>query len=334
MLSIYMYVDDLVIAAYLLIECLATQHAVCDGMGLYLCCATLAKHCRNNLEHESSNLSIEFGDRATIITPDLRTSLKDLSENWRLVTPGEEFLNPTHYDPASLSGLRCAIYYISEERINKLRGAIARSSTQTPSANEAISSLLWLHVVRARNIDTNTYPEAKLSLTVNARPRMSNPTVPQYFWGNMCEPNAVARMPTVDFSSKDFLSSAVQRVRSAIQDVNATAVQRLAGLLMQLPKTTSITWNVDRWPGPDMLIVCLQSIPYTSIDFGPDFGGCCEAFRLQVGDIEGKPDGRCIMFPPRKGDGRGIEVMLQYEQSTIDRLDADKEFRRWFERRA
>ena len=123
-------------------------------------------------------------------------------------------------------------------------------------------------------------------------------------------------------------------MRSAIQNVNAPAVQRLAGLLAQLPKTTSITWNVDRWPGPDMLIVCLQSIPFTALDFGPDFGGCCEAFRLQIGDIEGKPDGRCIIFPPRKGDGGGLEVMLQYETSTLDRLDADKGFTRWFERRS
>ena len=308
------------------------QHTVCDGLGFYLCNATLAKHCRNNVEPESNTLPINFADRATIITPNLHTSLEDLPD-WRLVTPGEQFLNPTHYDAASLSDLRCAIYYISEERINQLRDAIAES-TLRPSASEAISSLLWLHVVRARNIDLNEYPEAKLSLTVNSRARMSNPIVPKYFWGNMCEPNAVARMPTADFSSKDFLSSATQRVRSAIQNVNAPAVQRLAGLLVRLPKTTSITWNVDRWPGPDMLIVCLQSIPFTALDFGPDFGGCCEAFRLQIGDIEGKPDGRCIMFPPRKGDGRGLEVMLQYETSTLDRLDADKGFTRWFERRS
>ncbi|KFY86741.1 hypothetical protein V500_07444 [Pseudogymnoascus sp. VKM F-4518 (FW-2643)] len=310
----------------------ALHHTVCDGLGLYLCNATLAKHFRNNVEPESNTLPIDFADRATIITPDLHTSLKDLPD-WRLVTPGEQFLNPTNYDAASLSNLRCAIYYISEDRINQLRDAIA-VPTLRPSANEAISSLLWLHVVRARNIDLNKYPEVKLSLTVDARARMCNPMVPKYFWGNMCEPNAVARMPTTDFSSKDFLSSATQRVRSAIKNVNAAAVQRLVGMLVQLPKTTSITWNVDRWPGPDMLIVCLQSIPYTAIDFGPDFGGCCEAFRLQIGDIEGKPDGRCIMFPPRKGDGRGLEVMLQYETSTLDRLDADKDFTRWFERRS
>lgn len=305
---------------------------MCDGLGLYLCNATLAKHFRNNVEPEFNTIQIDFSDRATIITPDLHTSLRDLPD-WRLVAPGEQFLNPTHYDAASLSDLRCAIYYISEERINQLRDTIGVAALR-PSATEAISSLLWLHVVQARNISLNKYPEAKLSLTVNSRARMSNPTVPRHFWGNMCEPNAVARMPTTDFSSKDFLSSATQCVRSAIQNVNAPAVQRLAGLLVQLPKTTSITWNVDRWPGPDMLIVYLQSIPFTAIDFGPEFGGCCEAFRLQIGDIEGKPDGRCIMFPPRKGDGRGLEVMLQYETSMLDRLDADEEFTRWFERRS
>jgi hypothetical protein len=296
-----------------------------------LCNATLAKHCRNIVEPESSTLPIVFPNRATIITPDLHASLEDLPD-WRLVNPGEEFLNPTSYDTASLSQLKCAIYYISEEHIKQLKDAI-EVPNQRPSASEAISSLLWRHVVRARNVDMSKYPEAKLSITVNARGRMSNPAVPKYFWGNMSEPNAVARMPTADFSSKDFLSSATQRVRSAIQNVDGPAVQRLAGMLAQLPKTTSITWNVDRWPGPDMLIVCLQSMPFTAMDFGDDFGGFCEAFRLQIGDIEGKPDGRCIMFPPRKRDGKGLEVMLQYETSTLDRLDADKDFTRWFERR-
>ena len=303
-------------------------------MGLYLCNAALAKHCRGVVEPESGQIPIHFANRATIVTPDIHASLEDLPD-WRLVAPGEQFLNPTHYDPSSLANLHCGIYYISEDRINRLRDDLA-VSTKRPSVSEAISSLLWLHVVRARNVDATQYPEAKLSLTVDARSRMSNPTIPKYFWGNMCEPNAVARMPTAGFLSPEveFLTSATQRVRSAIQNVNAPAVQRLAGMLVQLPKTTSITWNVDRWPGPDMLIVHLQSIPYTALDFGADFGGCCEAFRLQIGDIEGKPDGRCIMFPPRKGDGRGLEVMLQYETSTLDRLDADEGFMRWFERRS
>ena len=180
---------------------------MCDGLGFYLCNATLAKHCRNNLEPESNTLPIDFADRATIITPDFHISLEDLPD-WRLVTPGEQFLNPTSYNTALLSNLRCAIYYISEERINQLKDTIA-VSTLRPSPNEAISSLLWLHVIRARNIDLNEYPEAKLSLTINTRARMSNPIVPKYFWGNMCEPNAVAHMPTT--TSRRRVSSHPQR---------------------------------------------------------------------------------------------------------------------------
>jgi hypothetical protein len=328
-----MYVKEIfVITARILIKRLAIQHSMADGVGGYFNDATLAKHFRNyDAEPASSTFPLDFADRNAVITPNLHASLAELPD-WRLVAPNEEFLNPTHYDAASLASPRCAIYFISEERIKELRSEIA-ASTQRPSASEAISSLLWLHVVRARNIDINKYPEAKLSMTVNARARMSNPTISPYFWGNMCEPNAVARMPTANFSSKDFLASATQRVRSAVDNVDAAAVQRLTGMLAQLPKTTSITWNVDRWPGPDMLIVCLQAIPFNDIDFGPDVGGCCEAFRVQIGDIEGKPDGRCMIFPPRKGDGRGLEVMMQYEESTLATLDEDKEFRRWFERR-
>lgn len=128
------------------------------------------------------------------------------------------------------------------------------------------------------------------------------------------------------------LSTAAFRIKQAIAAVDSTAVRRLVGLLNQMDKATSLTWNVDRWPGPDMLIVCLQGSKFNHIDFGTLLG-CSQASRFTVGKTHGKPDGRCFIWPPRHRDGKGIEVMLQYDVETLRRLKACGEFREFFERR-
>jgi hypothetical protein len=126
------------------------------------------------------------------------------------------------------------------------------------------------------------------------------------------------------------LATAAARIKQAIAAVDSTAVRRLVGLLNQMDKATSLTWNVDRWPGPDMLIVCLNASKFNHIDFGPALG-CSEAFRCSIGKPDGKPDGRCFIWPPRHSDGRGMEVTLQYDVETLERLRACVEFREFFD---
>ena len=126
------------------------------------------------------------------------------------------------------------------------------------------------------------------------------------------------------------LSTAASRIKQAIAAVDSTAVRRLVGLLNQMDKATSLTWNVDRWPGPDMLIVCLHGSKFNHINFGTLLG-CSEASRFTVGKPDGKPDGRCFIWPPRHRDGKGIEVMLQYDVDTLRRLKACGEFREFFD---
>jgi hypothetical protein len=126
------------------------------------------------------------------------------------------------------------------------------------------------------------------------------------------------------------LATAAARVGQAIAAVDSTAVRRLVGLLNQMDKATSLTWNVDRWPGPDMLIVCLNASKFNHIDFGPALG-CSQAFRCSIGKPDGRPDGRCFIWPPRHSDGRGTEVTLQYDVETLERLRGCEEFRRFFD---
>jgi hypothetical protein len=81
-----------------------------------------------------------------------------------------------------------------------------------------------------------------------------------------------------------------------------------------------------------MLIVCLQGHRYNDIYFGRELGYSC-ALRVTVGDTEGKPDGRCLILPPRRADGRRLEIPLQYDSSTLKRLDNIVEFSKLFVRR-
>ncbi|KAJ4245282.1 hypothetical protein NW762_014152 [Fusarium torreyae] len=260
--------------------------------------------------------------------------------DWKLTKDPNCFLCPTAYEPEEHGAVEHAIFSISAEKLILLKKHISNGASEIElSTAEALCAFLWRHVVCARNIDPREYCEAKLSITVDARNRVESPSIPSNFWGNFSEPNAVARAPLINLQhphasgerqSVIYLDLAY-RIKRAIASVNNTAVRRLIGLLNQMPKSTTLTWNVDRYPGPDMLIVCLQAHKYNDIYFGHRLGNP-SAMRVTVGDTEGQPDGRCIILPPRRGV-HGLEVILQYDVSTLERLENDIQFSYFFVRR-
>ena len=344
----------------------------------------IAATAAGKLTPEDTDRKISFLERHSIVSA--HDSVKiDEFENWKAVEASGAFLNPTSFDAEKYPPVQYATYFISDSKLGELRERLASKDGRKASSIEAVGAFLWTHTVRSRNIDLERYPEAKLSVTVDARVRMQSKPVCAMYWGNFSEPNAVARIPTktlvnrtdaaaaaptapshepitpvedipsavleslyqqsgtrrpetvptsasTDISWSLTLPEASRRIRKAIAAVDDTAVRRLVGLLQQMDKCTSLTWNVDRWPGPDMLMVCLNNTRFNDLDFGPQLG-CSEAFRFTVGDTEGKPDGRCLILPPRKKDGRGLEVMLQYDVETLGRLERSEEFGEYFERR-
>jgi trichothecene 3-O-acetyltransferase len=275
-------------------------------------------------------------DRSSVVEGEQGVVLEDFPD-WKLTEDSSTFLNPTAYEAAEVQSVEHGVFSISAEKLSLLKNHVLKGATNTRlSTTEAVCAFLWRHVVLARQIDHHKYPEAKLSITVDARERMENPPLPSNYWGNFAEPNAVARASVACLQNEEDggktyveLASSVKR---AIAAVNDKAVRRLVGLLNQMPKSTSLTWNVDRYPGPDMLIVCLQAHRYNDIYFGRDLG-YPSAFRVTVGDTEGKPDGRCIILPPRRAEGSGLELILQYDSCTLERLEKNAEFSRFFVRR-
>ncbi|KAI6823988.1 hypothetical protein KC332_g8548 [Hortaea werneckii] len=322
------------------------HHLLCDGSGSYTFHSMLGRNvaAATNGSLSLSSPELELIDRDSIVSGESGVQLADLPD-WRSVTAvgdsPEVALKGTSWGSAPMPKVRYAVYYISEANMKRLRDNLTRPNDICPSVVEAVGAFLWSSVLQVREVDCGRYPEAKLSITIDTRARMRNPTVSSSYWGNLSEPNAVARMPTHLLSHshkadpgkerwRTTLPDAALRIKQATAAVDNAAVRRLVGLLNQMPKATSLTWNVDRWPGPDMLLVCVNKLPFNSIDFGPQLG-CSEALRFTVGDTEGKPDGRCLVLPPRRRDGRGLEVALQYDEQTLERLRQSTEFAEYFE---
>ncbi|KAF5641672.1 trichothecene 3-o-acetyltransferase [Fusarium sp. NRRL 52700] len=313
------------------------HHVAGDGVCNFILHKTVGMHL--------AAITKGFGLRSFPITPLERSSVVEgekgvtLEEfpDWKLTETSSTFLNPTNYEAAEVQSIEHGVFSISAENLSLLKNNVLKNTANMKlSTTEVVCAFLWRHVVLARQIDHHRYPEAKLSITVDARGRMENPPLPCNYWGNFAEPNAVARasvarLQNEEDESKIYVDLA-STVKQAIAVVNNKAVRRLVGLLNQMPKSTSLTWNVDRYPGPDMLIVCLQAHRYNDIYFGRDLG-YPSAFRVTVGDTEGKPDGRCIILPPRHAEGHGLELIVQYSSGTLERLESNTEFSKYFTRR-
>ncbi|KAK7417276.1 hypothetical protein QQX98_004710 [Neonectria punicea] len=322
------------------------HHVAGDGQCNFMLYSTIGAHfaaISDGLVSEST-APIQFLERSGLVEGDQSVTLEEFP-HWRLAEDTTKFLNPTVYKASEVPTFEYATYFISAEKLALLRSRISAKVPETKLGTvEALGAFLWRHVVVARDIDPQTYPEAKLSITINARGRMKSPDVPSTYWGNFAEPNAVAKLPVASLQQGSSLSStlehsmstiypeAARRIQKAIAAVDDNAVRRLVGLLNQMPKSTTLTWNANRYPGPDMLIVCIQGHRYNDIYFGQELS-YPSALRVTVGDTEGKPDGRCLILPPRRADGKGLEIALQYSSTTLRRLEDNVEFAEFFVRR-
>ncbi|KAH7142066.1 hypothetical protein EDB81DRAFT_653803 [Dactylonectria macrodidyma] len=324
-----------------------SEHVSGDGICNFLWHKTMGTHFATIADGLMSKPTspIPFLERNSVVEGDQGVTLEEFP-NWKLAEDAAGFLNPTDYEASEISTFEYATYFISAEKLALLKSRISNKVPDVRlSTTDILGAFLWRHVILARKIDPQRYPEAKLSITVDSRGRMENPTVPSNYWGNFAEPNAVAKLPVASLqkgsssssSASDrawgiIYSEAARRIHGAIAAVNDKAVRRLVGLLNQMPKATTLTWNVNRYPGPDMLIVCIQAHRFNDIHFGREIG-YPSATRCTVGDTEGKPDGRCMILPPRRADGRGLEIMLQYDSMTLKRLENNIEFKDFFVRR-
>ncbi|KAK3292803.1 uncharacterized protein B0H64DRAFT_476447 [Chaetomium fimeti] len=212
-------------------------------------------------------------------------------------------------------------WYISAAHVQALRdrlGAAADSGGFT--AVEAISALFWKHVSRARRLlDNNEGGTSLFTTRLEFRARLIPPLSGDYI-GNICEPNAHARVPLSELCSpatRASLATLASAIRAATEAVDDGAVRTYIGLINTLPAVTDLTWKYDGFPGPDFGVTDLSGLDVRRTDWGPGLGSpVC----LRLAYREG---GLLYLFP---GDAQGgLEVQALCEPDALERLKVDEE---------
>ena len=220
---------------------------------------------------------------------------------------------------------RISTWYISAAPLQALRdslGAAADSGAFT--AVEAISALFWKHVSRARCLlDKNEEGTSLFTTRLEFRARLLPPLSGDYI-GNICEPNAHARVPLSELCSPATaasLATLASAIRAATEAVDDAAVRTYIGLINTLPAVTDLTWNYNGFPGPDFGVTDVSGLDIFRTDWGPSLGSpAC----LRLAYREG---GLLYLFP--LDPQGGLEVQALCEPDALERLKVDEEMAKY-----
>ncbi|KAH6632036.1 transferase family-domain-containing protein [Chaetomium tenue] len=213
-------------------------------------------------------------------------------------------------------------WYLSSASLQSLRGSLGAdgdSGAFTPV--EAVSALFWKHVSRARGLLDRCEDGATSLFTTRLefRARLLPPLSSDYV-GNICEPNAHARLPLSELCSPATgasLAKVASAIRVATEAVDDAAVRTYIGLINTLPAVTDLTWNYNGFPGPDFGVTDVSGLDICRTDWGPSLGvPVC----LRLAYREG---GLLYLFPIDPQGG--LEVQALCEPDALERLKADRE---------
>lgn len=246
-----------------------------------------------------------------IVNPDVRSS---------------SFVSSPHLldrlDPVT-APFEISTWYISASSLQALREALGGPAMLfTPV--EAVSALIWKHVSQARQLRDKSENGTSLFTTrLDFRARLK-PPLHGDFIGNVCEPNARARVPLVDVcsaSTGSSLAALATAIRTATEAVDDAVVRHYIGLINTLSAVTDLTWNYDAFPGLDLGVTDLSGLDTLRTDWGPELG-TPSCMRLAF-----RENGLVYFFPVDKNGG--FEVQVQSEADALERLKADEKFTRF-----
>ncbi|KAK3904813.1 transferase family-domain-containing protein [Staphylotrichum tortipilum] len=225
-------------------------------------------------------------------------------------------------------------WYLSAAALQSLRSVLGAVSAANESFTpvEAVSALVWRHVTRARFLRVPSEEDADgadgagqlkgtslFSTRLDFRARL-RPPLPGDFIGNVCEPNARARVPQSEVCAPGprALVALASAIRAGTEAVDDAVVRAYIGLVNELPAVTDLTWGYDLFPGPDLGVTDLSGLDSLRADWGRRLGAP-ECVRLAT-----RENGLVYIFPiDREG---GFEVQVQCEAEALDRMKRDGEF--------
>lgn len=221
-----------------------------------------------------------------------------------------------------------SVWHFSTDTLKSLRDSLAQPMSEGEARftqSEALSALIWKHLSLARQLNQDPSGEGTSLFTtrVDYRTRISPPLHPDFI-GNITEPNARVRIPLQEVcapSTGQSLATLSQAIRSAIENLDESAVRTVIGLVNNLPAVTDLTWKYNAFPGPDLGFTDMSGLDALGQDWGELLGFpiCVRSHSRETG---------IVYVLPQDRDG-GIEVQLQCENEAVERLKADDIFTRY-----
>jgi len=211
---------------------------------------------------------------------------------------------------------RITTWYFPAEGLKALREMIGGQFTVV----EMVCSLLWKCVSRARGLldDDNKAGTSLFTTRLEFRSRL-NPPLPGSFIGNICEPNARARLSLAKVCSAptgESLAALASAIRAATEAVDEAAVRGYISHIHSLPAVTDLTWDYKGFPGPDFGVTDLSGLDLFKMDWGPTLGkpvGLRFAYR----------EGGLVYLLPMDPDG-GMEVQVLCEPEAVEVMKGDE----------
>ncbi|KAK4105142.1 hypothetical protein N658DRAFT_493260 [Parathielavia hyrcaniae] len=322
-----------------LILAICWHHTVCDARSLNFLANAWARHTAASLTTHSEPSgaaqpgSEEAGERWRLNIGTRGATLADLPD-YKVDAAARSPLSAgsTHLhdriDPVAVPFV-ISTWYFSAAALQSLRSVLEAASAAGESFTtvEAVSALAWRHVTRARFLPRGGDGDGAgplegtslFSTRLDFRARL-RPPLPGDFIGNVCEPNARARVALSEVCAPGHgpLAALASAIRGATEAVDDDAVRAHIGIVNELPAVTDLTWGYDLFPGPDLGVTDLSGLDSLRADWGRRLGAP-ECVRLAT-----RENGLVYIFPVDR-DG-GFEVQVQCEAEAVEKLQRDGEF--------
>ena len=320
-----------------LILAICWHHTVCDARSLNVLANSWARHTAASLtngepdspaqpaEGTRERWRLSYGSRNATLA-DLPDYIVDATARSPL-SAGLVHLHD-RVDPVE-TPFMISTWYFSAAALQSLRSVLgaAGAANESFTSVEAASALVWRHVTRARFLPCEEDADGAgqlegtslFSTRLDFRARL-RPPLPGDFIGNVCEPNARARVPLSEVCAPGprSLAALASAIHNGTEAVDDATVRAYIGLVNELPAVTDLTWGYDLFPGPDLGVTDLSGLDSLRADWGRRLGAP-ECVRLAT-----RENGLVYIFPiDREG---GFEVQVQCEAEAVERMKRDGEF--------
>ncbi len=335
-----------------LLLCGATHHNVCDGTSQFDVWRQWASNCDALQSGTAPEMPGPLSSDRRLIHRiwttegiggrDAKTDKDMYPVSWTLLdmdAPSATSSRPPAVPMFSDEAMQSAIFYISPDKFADLHKRCVREvgSESLISGNDALTALIWRHLLKARRTAALNAGraresdladvEAKLQLTLDGRPNISaNGAMPIVYLGNVVFMNLCA-LPLANLTApNESIASVARAIRQVANAATTDAMLDAYTLAYRVDHLSKLGLRLSPLRGYDMILSSLIMFPVEDMRWGDRVfskGGKPDALRPLWDDINAVAR---LCFPLPRKRGAGTEFVVNLFQDEMDLLLEDYEF--------